>query len=113
MKKAIICAFGLAVLATPAFADDYWVVRDSSTKHCTVVTTKPTTTTGVQDTHRSRKLDEDHQGLQFRLILGSANPWAAFGRPFPFTRMISVACGPRQTQADLAHEHFTQSIRSA
>ncbi|HEV2625560.1 MAG TPA: hypothetical protein VGV62_10680 [Xanthobacteraceae bacterium] len=45
MKKAIICAFGLAVLATPAFADDYWVVQDSSTKHCSVVTSKPTTTT--------------------------------------------------------------------
>jgi hypothetical protein len=40
MKKAIICAFGLAVLATPAFADDYWVVRDSLTKRCTVVTEK-------------------------------------------------------------------------
>jgi hypothetical protein len=45
MKKAIICIFGLGVLATPAFADDYWVVRDSSTKHCTIVTEKPTTTT--------------------------------------------------------------------
>jgi hypothetical protein len=45
MKKAIICAFGLAVLATPALADEYWVVRDSSTKHCSIVTTKPTTTT--------------------------------------------------------------------
>jgi hypothetical protein len=38
MKKAIICAFGLAVLATPAFAVDYWVVRDSLTKRCAVVT---------------------------------------------------------------------------
>jgi hypothetical protein len=46
MKKAIICVFGLGVLATPAFAvDEYWVVRDSSTKHCTIVTEKPTTTT--------------------------------------------------------------------
>jgi hypothetical protein len=46
MNKAIICAFGLAILATPALAaDEYWVVQDSSTKHCSVVTTKPTTTT--------------------------------------------------------------------
>jgi hypothetical protein len=45
MKKAIICAFGLAILATPAFAEEYWVVQDASTKHCSVVTTKPTTTT--------------------------------------------------------------------
>ena len=42
MKKAIICVFGLAMLATPALADDYWVVRDSSTKHCSIVTEKPT-----------------------------------------------------------------------
>jgi len=45
MKKAIICAFGLAALATPALADEYWVVQDSSSKHCSIVTTKPTTTT--------------------------------------------------------------------
>jgi hypothetical protein len=45
MKRTIICAFGLAVLATPALAEDYWVVRDSSTKHCSIVTEKPTTTT--------------------------------------------------------------------
>jgi len=40
MKKAIICAFGLAVLATPAlaeFGDEYWVVQDSSTKQCSVI----------------------------------------------------------------------------
>jgi len=40
MKKAIICAFGLAVLATPAlaeFGDEYWVVQDSSTKRCSVI----------------------------------------------------------------------------
>ena len=35
------------MLAGPAFADEYWVVHDSSTKHCTVVTEKPTTTTTV------------------------------------------------------------------
>jgi hypothetical protein len=45
MKKTIICALGLAALATPAFADQYWVVQDSSTKHCSVVTEKPTTST--------------------------------------------------------------------
>ena len=45
MNKAIICAFALSVLATPALADEYWVVQDSSTKHCSIVTSKPTTTT--------------------------------------------------------------------
>ena len=38
MKKAMICGFGLAVLATPALAaDEYWVVQDSSTKRCSVI----------------------------------------------------------------------------
>ena len=43
MKKAMICAFGLAVLATPALAqrpplsDEYWVVQDLSTKRCSVI----------------------------------------------------------------------------
>ena len=39
MKKAMICAFGLAVLATPALAaaDEYWVVQDISTKRCSVL----------------------------------------------------------------------------
>ena len=44
MKKAMICAFGLSVLATPALADvvEYWVVQDSSTKRCSVIrVTKP------------------------------------------------------------------------
>src|SRR5436305_12600535 len=45
MKKAMICVFGLAMLATPAFAafgDEYWVVQDSSTKRCSVIrVTKP------------------------------------------------------------------------
>ena len=38
MKKAIICAFGLAVLATPALAaDEYWVVQDLSSKQCSII----------------------------------------------------------------------------
>src|SRR2546430_12884100 len=37
MKKTMICAFGLAVLATPALADEYWVVQDTSSKHCSVL----------------------------------------------------------------------------
>ena len=45
MKKTIICGAVLAAFITPALADQYWVVQDSSTKHCTVVTEKPTTTT--------------------------------------------------------------------
>ena len=38
MKKIIICAFGLAVLATPALAaDEYWLVQDLSSKRCSVI----------------------------------------------------------------------------
>ena len=38
MKKTMICAFGLAVLATPALAaDEYWVVQDLSSKRCSVI----------------------------------------------------------------------------
>ena len=45
MKKAMIAVFGVAVLSTQAlaaFGDEYWVVQDSSTKHCSVIrVTKP------------------------------------------------------------------------
>ena len=37
MKKTMISAFGLTVLATPALADDYWIVQDSSSKRCSVI----------------------------------------------------------------------------
>ena len=38
MKKTMICAFGLAVLATPALAaDEYWLVQDTSSKRCSVI----------------------------------------------------------------------------
>ena len=47
MKKLIICgalaAFALAAQA--ANAAEFYVVRDATTKKCTVVDTKPTTTT--------------------------------------------------------------------
>ena len=47
--KRFILSRALAVLAITASAQtslaDYYVVRDASTKKCTVVDTKPTTTT--------------------------------------------------------------------
>lgn len=45
MKKIIIAAGLLAAFAGPALADQYWVVQDGSTKHCSIVSEKPTTTT--------------------------------------------------------------------
>ena len=41
MKKAMICAFGLAALASPVlaqpWAEEYWVVHDTSTRQCSVI----------------------------------------------------------------------------
>ncbi|WP_236843269.1 hypothetical protein [Bradyrhizobium icense] len=38
-------AIGASAFAGPALAAEFYVVRDTSTKKCTVVDTKPTTTT--------------------------------------------------------------------
>ena len=42
--KAIIAAATLTAIASPAFADSYYVVQDAKTKKCTITETKPTTT---------------------------------------------------------------------
>jgi len=51
MKKLIVCsalaAFALSTQA--ASAAEFYIVRDTTTKKCTVVDTKPTTTTVVGD----------------------------------------------------------------
>ena len=50
MKKYLMIgalAFAATTLAETASAAEFYVVRDSSTKKCTVVDTKPTTTTTV------------------------------------------------------------------
>lgn len=44
MKKVLLLAGVLAIgFATSASADEYYVVRDAHTKHCTVVTKRPET----------------------------------------------------------------------
>ena len=50
MKKILICGAVLAFAGTSAFAQstvssEYYVVRDATTKKCTIVDKKPTTTT--------------------------------------------------------------------
>ncbi len=46
MKARLIVAAALvASFAAPAFADEFYVVRDATTKKCTVVDKKPTVTT--------------------------------------------------------------------
>ena len=45
MKKLLTAAV-LVAFVSPAFAaDEYYIVRDASTKKCTIVDKKPTTTT--------------------------------------------------------------------
>ena len=44
--KALIGAVLIASFVTPALAaDEYYIVRDATTKKCTIVNKKPTTTT--------------------------------------------------------------------
>lgn len=48
MKKILMIsalAFAATTVANTAMAAEFYVVRDASTKKCTVVDTKPTTTT--------------------------------------------------------------------
>ena len=47
MRYLLASAFALAV-ATPALADDYYVIREESTKECRVVSERPRETTWVQ-----------------------------------------------------------------
>jgi hypothetical protein len=46
MKKLLLAAT-LITFATPALAQEYYIVRDSSTKKCTVTETRPSSNTVV------------------------------------------------------------------
>ena len=46
MMKYALCGIALAALVTPALAaDEFYVVQDSATKGCSIVTQKPTAAT--------------------------------------------------------------------
>jgi hypothetical protein len=45
--KSIIAAAGIAALASPALAAEFYIVQDSGTKRCTIVEQRPTTQTSV------------------------------------------------------------------
>jgi hypothetical protein len=45
--KFAIAGLLIAGFVTPAMAEEYYVVRDATTKKCTIVKEKPTTTTSV------------------------------------------------------------------
>ena len=73
--KALIGAFLVCALVTPALAaDEFYVVRDTATKKCTIVDKKPTVTTTtvvgdktLQDPQRGRDWNEDRQSLHGKL----------------------------------------------
>ena len=44
MRKSLVIGIISAVLVAPAFAiapEEYWIVQDATTKHCSVVAEKP------------------------------------------------------------------------
>jgi hypothetical protein len=45
--KLLAAAVVLAAFATPALAQNFYIVQDTSTKKCTIVEQRPTTTTTV------------------------------------------------------------------
>jgi hypothetical protein len=45
MHKLLIGSILLTAFATPALADDFYIVQDSTTKRCHIVEQSPTTTT--------------------------------------------------------------------
>lgn len=47
MKTRIMLAIGVAVLTTPALADEYYIVQNPTTKQCRIVMEKPEPSVGV------------------------------------------------------------------
>jgi len=45
--KTLLAAAIVVAFAAPVMADEYYVVREPHSKHCTVTTTKPTTQTQI------------------------------------------------------------------
>ena len=41
MKKALVAALFAVAFTSPALADQYWIVLDSNTNRCSVVTVRP------------------------------------------------------------------------
>jgi hypothetical protein len=45
--KLLVAAAGIAALATPALAAEFYIVQDTTTKRCTIVEQRPTSQTMV------------------------------------------------------------------
>jgi hypothetical protein len=70
MKKFLIAAAVSAFAVTSAFAQtavtasEYYVVRDATTKKCTIVDKKPTTTTTIVDNGTFKTRTEAETGMK-------------------------------------------------
>ncbi|MGE5214390.1 MAG: hypothetical protein ACM3NN_11945 [Nitrospirota bacterium] len=47
MNRKILLAVAIAVLATPAMADEYYIVQNPTTKVCHIVSQKPESSVGI------------------------------------------------------------------
>lgn len=69
MKKLLLSGALAALTATSAFAQatvtsEYYVVRDATTKKCTIVDKKPTTTTTIVDNGIFKTRTEAETGMK-------------------------------------------------
>jgi hypothetical protein len=69
MKKFLLSGAVLAFAATSAFAQttvstEYYVVRDATSKKCTIVDKKPTTTTTIVDNGVFKTKTEAETGMK-------------------------------------------------
>ena len=69
MKKLLLSGAVLAFAATSAFAQtkvstEYYVVRDATSKKCTIVDKKPTTTTTIVDNGVFKTKTEAETGMK-------------------------------------------------
>jgi hypothetical protein len=61
--KLLVAAAGFAAFATPALAAEFYIVQDTTTKHCTIVEQKPTSqTTVIVDNGRTFTTRQEAEG---------------------------------------------------
>ena len=60
--RAILAGLLIVAFAAPAFADEFYIVRQPKTKKCTIVTTRPTTNTVtiIGDTVYKTRSEAEH-----------------------------------------------------
>ena len=69
MKKLLLAGVAVAIMGTSTFAQttvatEYYVVRDATTKKCTIVDKKPTTTTTIVDNGVFKTKTEAETGMK-------------------------------------------------